>query len=1006
MPSDETLFAAFRAHRDCQALAALFHRRVDELLRLAVFLAPRPSDAEDLVQATFLSAIARAETFRPGHRVMSWLCGILTNQARMLRRAERRTRPQPEAQPTDVADDPAAAALQSELRQALQHAIAELPEPYRSVLSLHLENGLDSHEISQRLARPPATVRKQMERALDRLRTALPVGLGVALAARVDAAELARHAAEAARYVGPELDAQEAPAPDPSALSWPWRVTAWLALPAALGVALLVARTQPAPEPAPGAPATHEDAALVAAAAPAANAHAASLALALRQPQAAASATLDVRVLGADGAPRRDFEVQLVPDTGQALPERLVTGASRSVRTDERGVATFAELRPGGYDVAWPGAVVKRNVAVTATSECTLEVPADLAVAGVVVDGEGQPVVDAEIVASESSLRGDLGTVVARSGADGSFRGTVTLATGRLFARHPDHRGSIGARLEADRTTRLTVLRERREVVVTVHDAGARPIAGAYVAIAPRSVATALLAPQHGRTDATGCCTFGDPGDVEATVLASHAGFAPATHDLAADSTAVDLRMGRGHTLCGVLVDDAGAPVGSQLVRVSLADQRSNEPVAPLLARAARTAADGTFTFPELPAGSVQVQVHGKLPAAPGLMPFPWLLAAADVEVAADAPPLRLVTAATPPLRGRLQRPDGSGIAGWNVVAVPQDGSALLRAFRARGAPTGADGSFVVHGLAPGETYDLGAFVPGAPRRRDASFPFAIGAGFPGAAPAVLECEPAAPPHAALRVRVLGPDGQPCPGAELELRAVRCQLPQSRTAAHDGTCTFAPLLAGEYWLAIVAPGLGTRTLVVAIGGDDVDLGTITLEPAARLFVRVGSARGATPAGLRVVARNVLGDKFVSAVTDANGAVVLPALPPGETRIAVHGPGYAPVEQTVELAAGHQWRDVTVDDAATVSLVFPFALADNPFVVNGPLQVRVTRADGTVVVEDHLGAVTARGRFDCALGLPPGDYEVAARSIWGAHGEARFTVAAGRDAAPVVARLRR
>src|SRR5688572_19097301 len=156
--SDEALFAAFQRQRDCHALAILFHRRADELLRLAVFLAPRPTDAEDLVQGTFLSAIARAETFRDGNRVMSWLCGILTNHARMLRRAERRPRPELFAATTE---DPAHAALRSELRSALDRGIAALPEPYRSVLTLHLESGLDSHEISQRLARPPATVRKQ-----------------------------------------------------------------------------------------------------------------------------------------------------------------------------------------------------------------------------------------------------------------------------------------------------------------------------------------------------------------------------------------------------------------------------------------------------------------------------------------------------------------------------------------------------------------------------------------------------------------------------------------------------------------------------------------------------------------------------------------------------------------------------------------------------------------------------------------------------------------------------
>ncbi|MFN9705172.1 MAG: RNA polymerase sigma factor, partial [Planctomycetota bacterium] len=196
--SDEDLFRIYSDGGDCQALGVLFHRRSTELLRIAAFLAPRPTEAEDLVQATFLSAIAHADQFRRDGRVMSWLCGILTNHARMLRRTERRRAPEARDQ---VAEDPADAALRNELQAALGRSISELPEPYRSVVKLHLEGGLDSAEIGERLHRPAATVRKQIERALDRLRLALPLGLVAALTARVDAAALARNAADAAQFV-------------------------------------------------------------------------------------------------------------------------------------------------------------------------------------------------------------------------------------------------------------------------------------------------------------------------------------------------------------------------------------------------------------------------------------------------------------------------------------------------------------------------------------------------------------------------------------------------------------------------------------------------------------------------------------------------------------------------------------------------------------------------------------------------------------------------------------
>src|SRR5262249_14239678 len=158
---------------DCEALGELFRRRAPELLRIAVFLAPRPTDAEDLVQATFLSVITHADRF-DGASVMSWLCGILANHARSLHRAGARV-PPAQCRRDDVVDR-AEEALHRELRAALDQALLSLPEPYRSVVRLHLHSGLDSTEIGARMRCAPATVRKRLERALDHLRRALPLG--------------------------------------------------------------------------------------------------------------------------------------------------------------------------------------------------------------------------------------------------------------------------------------------------------------------------------------------------------------------------------------------------------------------------------------------------------------------------------------------------------------------------------------------------------------------------------------------------------------------------------------------------------------------------------------------------------------------------------------------------------------------------------------------------------------------------------------------------------------
>ena len=75
------------------------------------------------------------------------------------------------------------------------------------------------------------------------------------------------------------------------------------------------------------------------------------------------------------------------------------------------------------------------------------------------------------------------------------------------------------------------------------------------------------------------------------------------------------------------------------------------------------------------------------------------------------------------------------------------------------------------------------------------------------------------------------------------------------------------------------------------------------------------------------------------------------------------------------------------------------LADNPFVVNGPLHVCVFAASGELLFEDYVGAIAARGRFEFTAGLTPARYRVVARSIWGAHADLDVEVRSG--AAPAL-----
>ena len=167
------LFVRYRDHADLRALAEVFERTGRELLRVAGALAPEASAAEDLLQATFLKAIESSQRFDASRRVEPWLVGILANEARNLRRRERRG-PAELAHEPAVDADPLHSAAGSEVARLVDDALTRLPAHYREVLVPHLRGGRSGNEIARELGRSPGTVRMQLSRALGRLRAALP----------------------------------------------------------------------------------------------------------------------------------------------------------------------------------------------------------------------------------------------------------------------------------------------------------------------------------------------------------------------------------------------------------------------------------------------------------------------------------------------------------------------------------------------------------------------------------------------------------------------------------------------------------------------------------------------------------------------------------------------------------------------------------------------------------------------------------------------------------------
>jgi RNA polymerase sigma-70 factor (ECF subfamily) len=125
--------------------------------------------AEDVAQAALLRVFARAAEFEPGRPLLPWFYAIVANEARNVRRrsaAEGKLVESLGAMPVDPVYTAEEAALDEELRRAVQRAVDQLDEP--SVEAIHAVFG-----EGPRPALEPATFRKRLSRAYARLRLLL-----------------------------------------------------------------------------------------------------------------------------------------------------------------------------------------------------------------------------------------------------------------------------------------------------------------------------------------------------------------------------------------------------------------------------------------------------------------------------------------------------------------------------------------------------------------------------------------------------------------------------------------------------------------------------------------------------------------------------------------------------------------------------------------------------------------------------------------------------------------
>jgi RNA polymerase sigma-70 factor (ECF subfamily) len=168
--------------RDEAAVRAIVQANNRRLFRIARGILRNDSEAEDVVQEAYVRALTHLEGFRGDSSLSTWLSRIVMNEAMGRLRGRRPTlglSSLPEhGREAEIIQFPAASATsdpeksmaQREIREVVEHAIDELPEPFRLVFITRVIEEMNVEETAALLDLKPETVKTRLHRARAMLR--------------------------------------------------------------------------------------------------------------------------------------------------------------------------------------------------------------------------------------------------------------------------------------------------------------------------------------------------------------------------------------------------------------------------------------------------------------------------------------------------------------------------------------------------------------------------------------------------------------------------------------------------------------------------------------------------------------------------------------------------------------------------------------------------------------------------------------------------------------------
>ncbi len=174
---------------NADAFSVLFNKYHPRFLGMAMRILRNQAEAEDAVDEAFVDAYRHLSDFQNKAKFSTWLYSIVINHIRNRMRHNRvirwtsldgteTVRESGEHRPLDVAE--AAPGIDSVVdgkiqMETLYEMVLQLPQPYRTIFSMHYFKGQLLQEIAHELHRPIGTVKAYLHRARKTIERRLKV---------------------------------------------------------------------------------------------------------------------------------------------------------------------------------------------------------------------------------------------------------------------------------------------------------------------------------------------------------------------------------------------------------------------------------------------------------------------------------------------------------------------------------------------------------------------------------------------------------------------------------------------------------------------------------------------------------------------------------------------------------------------------------------------------------------------------------------------------------------